>query len=336
MNERGDTPKAGRDEATTSSPAAADAPGFDHTSVMLDEIVEVLSEVPDGIVVDATLGGAGHAAALLAANDGLSILGLDRDEMALEAAGARLAPHGDRVALRHTRFDGLADAVHSLGAEHVSGALFDLGVSSPQLDRAERGFSFRHDGPLDMRMDRSQGRTAADLVNTVDERTLAGLLQRNGDERHARRIARAIVAARPLTTTAELADVVRDAVPAAARRGAGHPARKTFQAIRIEINDELTILEDALRQALELLAPAGRCAVLAYHSGEDRIVKNLFRDAAGEGPRPRPDLPPPPGHEPTVKLLWRGARRPTEAEVERNPRAEAARFRAVEKLGAVA
>lgn len=324
------------DTSAAESGAHGDATGFAHVSVMLDEIVEVLSEVPDGIVVDATLGGAGHAAALLAAHGGISILGLDRDEMALSAAGARLAEHGERVALRHTRFDGLAEAVQSLGADRVSGALFDLGVSSPQLDLADRGFSFRNDGPLDMRMDRSQGRTAADLINTSDERALTGILQRNGDERHARRIARAIVAARPIATTRELADVVREAVPAATRRQPGHPARKTFQAIRIEINDELAMLEDALTQALDLLAPQGRCAVLSYHSGEDRIVKHVFRDAAGEAPRPRPDLPPPPGHEASVSLLWRGARRPSGAEVERNPRAEAARFRAVEKLGAVA
>ena len=208
-------------------------------------------------------------------------------------------------------------------------------MSSPQLDLADRGFSFRNDGPLDMRMDRSQGRTAADLVNTTDERTLAGILQRNGDERHARRIARAIIAARPISTTGELAEIVRDAVPAAARRHAGHPARKTFQAIRIEINDELAMLEGALTQALDLLAPQGRCAVLSYHSGEDRIVKHVFRDAAGEAPRPRPDLPPPPGHEASVSLLWRGARRPSDAEVERNlVRKQPAS--AVEKLGAVA
>ena len=326
---------AEHDTPTAGSGAHNDATGFAHVSVMRDEIVEVLSEVPDGIVVDATLGGAGHAAALLAANDGISILGLDRDEMALAAAGARLAAHGDRFAVRHTRFDGLAAAVQSLGAERVSGALFDLGVSSPQLDLADRGFSFRNDGPLDMRMDRSQGRTAADLVNTTDERTLAGILQRNGDERHARRIARAIIAARPISTTGELAEIVRDAVPAAARRHAGHPARKTFQAIRIEINDELAMLEGALTQALDLLAPQGRCAVLSYHSGEDRIVKHVFRDAAGEAPRPRPDLPPPPGREASVSLLWRGARRPSDAEVERTlVRKQPAS--AVEKLGAVA
>ncbi|MDW3218520.1 MAG: 16S rRNA (cytosine(1402)-N(4))-methyltransferase RsmH [Acidimicrobiales bacterium] len=305
---------------------------FAHDSVMLDEVTEVLAAVPDGCVVDATLGGAGHADALLAANDRISLVGLDQDEMALDAAGARLAPHGDRVTLRHRRFDGLADELHSLGITQLSGVLFDLGVSSPQLDRADRGFSYRFDGPLDMRMDRRRGRTAADLVNELDERDLFVLLRRNGDETHARRIARAIVAARPIDSTARLADIVRDAVPAAARRSGGHPARRTFQALRIEVNQELEILDDALGQALDMLAPAGRCAVLAYHSGEDRIVKRHFRDAAGEAPPPRPDLPPPPGYEATVRLLWRGARKPSTDEIARNPRAEAARFRAVEKL----
>lgn len=309
---------------------------FEHDPVMLEEVVSTLAAVPEGVLVDATLGGAGHAAALLAESDHLSLIGLDRDERALAAAKGRLARFDERVSLRHARFDAISRTVRELGVEQVSACLFDLGVSSPQLDQPERGFSYRNDGPLDMRMDRSQGRTAADLVNSTDERTLAGILQRNGDERHARRIARAIIAARPISTTGELAEIVRDAVPAAARRHAGHPARKTFQAIRIEINDELSMLEGALTQALDLLAPQGRCAVLSYHSGEDRIVKHVFRDAAGEAPRPRPDLPPPPGHEASVSLLWRGARRPSDAEVERNPRAEAARFRAVEKLGAVA
>lgn len=322
------------DNSSAEEPAATR--GFEHASVMLDEVVSVLADVPPGVIVDATLGGGGHAEALLAARDEISILGLDRDEVALAAAGTRLAPHGERVTLRHTRFDGITDAVRSIGAEQISGCLFDLGVSSPQLDHADRGFSFRNDGPLDMRMDRSRGLTAADLVNGADERELISILRRNGDERHAPRIARAIVAARPIASTAQLADIVRDAIPAAARRTGGHPARKTFQAIRIEVNDELEILEDALRQALTLLAPAGRCAVLAYHSGEDRIVKQVFRDAAGEGPRPRPDLPPPPGSEASVSLLWRGAEKPSPAEVDRNPRAEAARFRAVQKLGEAA
>ncbi len=326
MTDNGDIPTAAED-----SPTGLAAP-FVHESVMAGEVVDVLSMVPDGLVVDATLGGGGHADALLAANERLSILGLDRDEVALEAAGARLAPHGDRVTLRHARFDALADTVRALGHTSVAGCLFDLGVSSPQLDHGERGFSFRHDGPLDMRMDRSHGRTAADIVNHADQRTLVDILRRNGDERHAVRIARAIVANRPFTSTAALAEVVRDAVPAPARRTGGHPARRTFQAIRIEVNDELTILADALGQAIDMLAPRGRCAVLAYHSGEDRIVKQVFRDAAGEVPPPRPDLPPPPDALASVRLLWRGARKPSAEEIERNPRAEAARFRAVEKL----
>jgi 16S rRNA (cytosine1402-N4)-methyltransferase len=315
------------------TPDTTDA-AFAHEPVMLSEVTEVLSEVPDGPVVDATLGGAGHAASLLAANERLSLVGLDQDQMALDAAGTRLAPHGDRVTLRHRRFDGIAEVVRDLGIERLSGALFDLGVSSPQLDRADRGFSFRHDGPLDMRMDQRTATTAADLVNTLDERGLAGVLRRNGDEPHASRIARAIVAARPLTTTGELADVIRDAVPAAARRKGGHPARRSFQALRIEVNRELEILDDALSQAIGLLAPEGRCVVLAYHSGEDRIVKHRFRDAAGEKPPPRPDLPPPPDYRAEVRLLWRGARTPGADEIARNPRAEAARLRAVQKLAA--
>jgi 16S rRNA (cytosine1402-N4)-methyltransferase len=285
-------------------------------------------------VVDATLGGGGHAAALLAANERISLVGLDQDQMALDAAGARLAPHGDRVTLRHRRFDGITEVVRDLGIDRLSGCLFDLGVSSPQLDLAHRGFSFRNDGPLDMRMDQRAAVSADDLVNGLDEGALASLLRRHGDEPHARRIARAIVAARPIVSTAQLADIIRDAVPAAARRKGGHPARRSFQAIRIEVNQELEILDDAVSQALALLAPEGRCAVLSYHSGEDRIVKRRFRDAAGERPPPRPDLPPPPGYVAEVRLLWRGARKPSAEEIERNPRSEAARFRAVEKLAA--
>ncbi len=306
--------------------------GFAHLPVMKREVIEVLSQVPPGVVVDATLGGAGHSEALLDANPELVIVGLDRDEMALAAAAKRLAGHSDRVSLHHCRFDSLGEVVRSLGHDEISGCLFDLGVSSPQLDRADRGFSFRNDGPLDMRMDRSQGPTAADVVNGYDEPSIVDILRRHGDEPHARRIARAIVAARPFSSTAELAEVVRDAVPAPARRRGGHPARRTFQAIRIEVNDELSILADAISQAIELLCPEGRCAVLAYHSGEDRIVKRLFRRAAGEVAPPRPDLPPPPGTVAEVELLWRGARKPSAEEIERNPRAEAARFRAVSKL----
>jgi 16S rRNA (cytosine1402-N4)-methyltransferase len=309
---------------------------FSHEPVMRREIVDLLADVPDGVFVDATLGGGGHSDALLRANTGLSLVGLDRDEVALDAARDRLGPHGDRVILRHARFDGLAREVRDLGYENISACLFDLGVSSPQLDRADRGFSFRHDGPLDMRMDRSGGRTAADIVNGYDERQLVDVLRRHGDEPHARRIARAIVAARPLSSTVELAGVVRDGVPAPARRRGGHPARRSFQAIRIEVNEELAILADAVEQAIELLAPQGRCAVLSYHSGEDRIVKRVFRDAAGEKPPPRPDLPPPPDQVAVVRLLWRGTHTPQAEEIASNRRSEAARLRAVEKLGEAA
>ena len=305
---------------------------FVHQPVMLDEVVKVLSDVPDGVVVDATLGGGGHTEALLNANEGLSVIGLDRDQTALDAACTRLAPHGQRVIAVHRRFDEIAEVVRALGYHKVSGCFFDLGVSSPQLDVAQRGFSYRRSGPLDMRMDRSGGITGADVVNRYDQSALASLLWRHADEPNARRIARAIVAARPITSTVELAEVIREAVPAAVRRSKGHPARRTFQAIRIEVNRELEILEDALTQALSLLVPQGRCAVLAYHSGEDRIVKRCFRDAAGESPPPRPGLPPRPGQEATVRLLWRGVRKPGNEEVTRNPRSEAARLRAVEKM----
>ena len=309
---------------------------FVHQPVMLDEVVKVLSDVPDGVVVDATLGGGGHAEALLIANEGLSVIGLDRDQVALDAASTRLAPHGERVITQHRRFDEMAEVVRALGYQTVSGCLFDLGVSSPQLDVAQRGFSYRQSGPLDMRMDRSGGITGADVVNRYDQSALTSLLWRHGDEPNARRIARAIVASRPITSTVELAEVIREAVPAAVRRSQGHPARRTFQAIRIEVNRELEILEEALTQALSLLVPQGRCAVLAYHSGEDRIVKRCFRDAAGESPPPRPGLPPHPGQDATVRLLWRGVRKPGNEEATRNPRSTAARLRAVEKLKAAA
>ncbi|MFQ5556932.1 MAG: 16S rRNA (cytosine(1402)-N(4))-methyltransferase RsmH [Acidimicrobiales bacterium] len=310
----------------------ADDPGFAHEPVMCAEVVELLAAVPDGVVVDATVGGGGHSGALLDEHPGIELIGLDRDEAALAAASVRLATHAQRVTLRRARFDELASIVGELGHEALTGCLFDLGVSSPQLDQPARGFSYRRAGPLDMRMDRSQGRRATDIVNGLDERDLVDLLRRNADEPHARRIARAIVAARPLHTTTELAEVVRDAVPAPARRHGGHPARRTFQAIRIEVNEELEALERALGRAIDLLGPLGRCVVLSYHSGEDRIVKRMFRDAAGEAPPPRPGLPPPPGTTAVVRPLWRGTRTPDHAEIERNPRAEAARLRAVERL----
>jgi 16S rRNA (cytosine1402-N4)-methyltransferase len=246
--------------------------GFRHRPVLLEQIVELFAPVPPGWVVDATVGGAGHAAAILERHPHLRVLGLDQDADALAAAAERLGPFGDRAIVHRTRFDALERTVQQLGTTPVSGVLFDLGVSSPQLDRAERGFSYRHDAPLDMRMDRDQARSAADVVNDTDERELGGIIATYGDERFARRIAAAIVAARPVATTTELAEIVRDAIPAPARRTGGHPAKRTFQAIRIAVNAELEILPEAIDSAVRVLTPGGRCAVLSYHSGEDRIV----------------------------------------------------------------
>jgi 16S rRNA (cytosine1402-N4)-methyltransferase len=310
---------------------------IDHEPVMVEEVVDLFVPVPAGLVVDATVGLGGHARALLRARDDITVLGIDRDADALAAAATALAGFGDRVRLRRARFDNLTTILQELGPDElerggVSGVLFDLGVSSPQLDRPGRGFSYHHDGPLDMRMDDTESTTAADVVNTYDERRLAQVLADYGDERYARRIARNIVAARPLHRTVELADVVRDAIPAPARRRGGHPARRTFQALRIEVNQELDVLGPALDAAVDALMPRGRCVVLAYHSGEDRIVKARFRDAETGGCTCPSGLPCVCGARPRVRLLNRGARKPTPIEVARNHRAESARLRAVEKL----
>jgi 16S rRNA (cytosine1402-N4)-methyltransferase len=309
-----------------------DSPAFGHEPVMVGEIVELFRPVPAGLVVDATVGGGGHARALLEAHPHLRLLGLDRDPAALAAARHALAGLEPRVVLRPARFDHLDHVLQELGHATIVGALFDLGVSSAQLDRPERGFSHRVAAPLDMRMDPTSGRTAAEVVNEEPVEELARILRDYGDERFALRIAQAVVAARPLTTTAELADVVRDAIPAPARRRGGHPARRTFQAIRIAVNEELDQLPVALDQALDRLEPGGRCVVLSYHSGEDRRVKERFLTAASGGCACPPGLPCVCGAVPRVRLLTRGARKPRPAEVEANPRARSARLRAVERL----
>jgi 16S rRNA (cytosine1402-N4)-methyltransferase len=305
----------------------------EHEPVMVEEVVDLFRPVPPGLVVDATVGSGGHARALLDALDHVRLLGLDRDTEALAAAAGALAGYGERAVLRAARFDELTSILREeRGVTDVSGVLFDLGVSSPQLDRADRGFSYRADGPLDMRMSQSDSTTAADVVNSYDEHRLAQVIGAYGDERYSRRIARAIVAARPIDRTGQLADVVRDAIPAPARRRGGHPARRTFQALRIEVNRELDVLGPALDQAIDVLVPGGRCVVLAYHSGEDRIVKERFRTAETGGCTCPPGLPCVCGARPVVRLLNRGARKPTSVEVARNRRAESARLRAVEKL----
>jgi 16S rRNA (cytosine1402-N4)-methyltransferase len=313
------------------SPNGGDT-SFRHDPVLVDDIVAVFAPVPPGVVLDATLGGAGHANALLRAHAHLSVLGLDRDRTAIETATERLAWAGERAHTSHTRFDHLEDAMNALRIDHLSGALFDLGVSSPQLDEAERGFSYRHDAHLDMRMDRRDEWTAADIVNGYDEQRLAQVIRRHGDERFATRIAAAIVAARPIETTTELAEVVVRAIPAAARRTGGHPAKRTFQALRIELNRELEVLPVALERAIDRTAPGGRIAVLSYHSGEDRIVKATMRAAEHGGCVCPPELPCVCDAVQTVRLVRGVARTPGAEERTTNPRARSARLRVVEKI----
>jgi 16S rRNA (cytosine1402-N4)-methyltransferase len=317
--------------SSVGGPQMSQARNFEHRPVMVDEVVDLFRAVPPGTIVDATVGGGGHALALLNARPDIAVVGIDRDAHALAAARAALEGHAGRVELHHARFDRLAE----LAPADTAGVLFDLGVSSPQLDWAERGFSYRSDAPLDMRMDQSQSTTAADIVNTYGEAELARLFAENGERRFARRIARAIVAARPMRTTDDLVDVVRGAIPHAARRTGGHPAKRVFQAIRIEVNSELAILPAAVDDAIDAVVPGGRVVVLAYHSGEDRIVKERFVHASTGGCTCPPGLPCICGATPTVRLLTRGARKPSAAEVAANPRAESARLRAVEKLAPI-
>ena len=321
---------------------------FVHRPVMLDEIVDVFATVPPGVILDATLGGGGHTEAILDSRDDLSVVGVDRDPAALAAATARLERFGDRFRAVHARFDDLqrimpTDQIRRPSADDVaasdidaqlregwSGALFDLGVSSPQLDRADRGFSFRQSGPLDMRMDTTAPWSASDVVNGYDVDDLARVIRRYGDERFASRIARAIVAARPVETTAELAAIVTEAIPAATRRTGGHPATRTFQAIRIEVNGELEALPAALDEAIEATKPGGRIAVLSYHSGEDRIAKDRFRNATGACDCP-PGLPCVCGAVQTVRLVRRVPKRASAVERADNPRAGSARLRVAER-----
>lgn len=304
---------------------------FSHQPVMVDEIVELFGTVPPGFVLDATLGGGGHSEALLTRWPHIGILGIDRDSSALAAAQQRLARFGERLKVYHCRFDCLATAMEALSIESLSGALFDLGVSSPQLDRAERGFSYRHDAALDMRMGQDQLWSAKDVVNGYALDRLAEVIAAYGDERYAKRIAKAIVAARPIDSTGELAEVVTAAIPAAARRTGGHPARRTFQAIRIEVNGELEMLPDALAAAIARTEPGGRIAVLSYHSGEDRLVKQAMLSAStGDCPCP-PDLPCVCDAVQTVRVV-RAPRKPSVGEQQRNRRAASARLRVVERI----
>ncbi|MHB1886590.1 MAG: 16S rRNA (cytosine(1402)-N(4))-methyltransferase RsmH [Acidimicrobiales bacterium] len=308
---------------------------FVHLPVMVREVVELLAGTPGGVVLDATVGGGGHAAAVLAASSRHRLIGLDRDRDAIGAAAARLGAFGARAVVVHARFDQLADVLEEIApGEPVSGVLFDLGVSSRQFDEPSRGFSYRFDGPLDMRMDRDEKITAAELVNSMAEEDMARLFAGSGEVRFAYRIARAVVGARPVTTTSQLAQLVRASIPAAARNRGGHPARRVFQALRIAVNGELELLGPAVDEAMEVLAPGGRCVVLSYHSGEDRLVKDRFAAAAaGWCTCPR-EIGCVCGAVPAMTVLTRGARLPGEPEQRSNPRSSSARLRAAERLDA--
>ncbi len=312
--------------ATMTTSAGADA--FRHLPVLAAEVNDLFGPIPSGLVVDATVGGGGHAASLLSSHPQLRLLGLDRDATAVAAARERLRRFGDRAEVVHARFDEIPRLLDDRPDARLVGALFDLGVSSPQLDSADRGFSYRHDGPLDMRMDARQTLDAATVVNTYPTEDLARLIAEYSDERYAGRVARAIERGRPITSTKRLADIVRDAIPVPARREGGHPARRTFQAIRLEVNQELPVLRTALDAVLHRLVPGGRCVVLSYHSGEDRIAKELFR--SWSAPRPQPAGLPVEPEAPPADLVHRGVVVPSAEEQAENPRASSARLRAIE------
>jgi 16S rRNA (cytosine1402-N4)-methyltransferase len=320
-----------------------DASDHGHIPVLLDRCVEILGPAlarPGAVLVDATLGAGGHSERFLTEFPDLRLIGLDRDPGALAGARARLARFGDRITLVHTRYDGVVDALTEAACgttESIDGVLFDLGVSSMQLDQAERGFSYAKDAPLDMRMDTDAPLTAAEILNTYDRAELTEILRRFGEEKFAHRIAGLIVERRqqaPLATTGELVEIVYQGIPAPARRTGGHPAKRTFQALRIAVNAELDSLTAALPAALAALRVGGRIAVMSYQSLEDRIVKTTFAAAtASRSPAGLPiELP---GYEPEFTAITRGAERASAGEIERNPRSAPVRLRALQRVKSV-
>ena len=315
----------------------AEQPAWAHVPVMLERCVELLApavDAPGAVLVDMTLGLGGHTEAFLTRFEGLQVIGIDRDQAAIDVASRRLARFGDRFIPVHAVYDEVLDVVRRTLGHPVQAVLADLGVSSMQLDEAERGFAYAQDAPLDMRMDPSARLTAADVLNEYAEADLVRILRTYGEESFAPRIARAVVASRrraPLTRTSELVSIVRSAIPAAARTTGGNPAKRTFQAIRIEVNDELGALERALPAALESVDVGGRILVLAYHSLEDRAVKRaMARGAGSSAPQGLPVEPE--THKPYLRLLTRGAEQADEAERAANPRSASVRLRAAERL----
>lgn len=308
---------------------------FHHVSVLLEECVEGLNIRPDGIYVDGTLGGGGHSSQIVKRLTTGRLIGIDRDRVALKAAGERLAEHSDKVTLVHANFCEIRQVLNNLGIEAVDGILLDLGVSSPQLDDGERGFSYMADAPLDMRMNQKDSLSAYDVVNTWSYEELRRILFDYGEERYAPRIAEAICRkreTRPICTTLELVDAIRSAMPAAALREKQHPAKRSFQAIRIAVNDELGAVEKVMKDAIPCLNPGGRLAVITFHSLEDRLVKNGMA-AAARGCTCPPSFPVCVcGKKPQVKLINKKPITSTEEELERNPRARSAKLRVCEKL----
>jgi 16S rRNA (cytosine1402-N4)-methyltransferase len=311
-----------------------------HISVMRDRCVDLLAPAIEAsanpVVVDATLGLGGHTEALLQRFENLTVIGIDRDEIALERARKRLAPFGDRLKTAHCIFDEISSVVESFGYSHINGALFDLGVSSIQLDETDRGFSYSQDAPLDMRMDRSRGITASEILNTYEPGKLVKILRTYGEEKFATRIVENIVKARaiaPLNSTTQLATLVKESIPAATRRTGGNPAKRTFQALRIEANDELGAITRALPDALELLMVKGRLVVMSFQSLEDRIVKEVFAEAStSKSPRNLPvELP---EFAAKFALVIRSGETPSQEELDANPRSASVRLRAIEKVAA--
>ncbi|MFE8703636.1 16S rRNA (cytosine(1402)-N(4))-methyltransferase RsmH [Cytobacillus sp. FJAT-54145] len=309
---------------------------FEHTTVLLHETVEGLNIKPDGIYVDCTMGGAGHSSLILSKLSGNGKLyAFDQDEVAIANAREKLAEYGDKITIIKSNFENLREELEKLGVHKVDGVLYDLGVSSPQLDTPERGFSYHNDAPLDMRMDQDSDLSAFDVVNSWSYEELVKIFFRYGEEKFSKQIVRKIEAARevkPIETTGELVELIKDAIPAPARRKGGHPAKRVFQAIRIAVNDELGVFERSLQQAIDLLNPGGRISVITFHSLEDRICKVTFKKASET-----PDLPPglpiiPDEYQPILKLITRKPIVPTEEELEHNNRARSAKLRVAEKI----
>ena len=308
---------------------------FVHVSVLLEEAVDLLDIKPDGIYVDCTAGGGGHSSAIAARLTTGHLYSFDQDEDAIKAASERLAPFGDKVTVIRENFRNAAATLRSMGIEHIDGATADLGVSSYQLDNEERGFSYMADAPLDMRMDRRGNLTARDVVNNYPEEELARILFAYGEEKFSRKIAAAIVREReaePIENTLRLSDIIKNAIPAAARNGGHHPAKRSFQAIRIEVNSELSIIEPAIKELASMLNPGGRISVITFHSLEDRAVKNAFAELSSGCVCP-PSFPVCVcGKKPMMKIVTKKPVLPADSELEINPRARSAKLRAAVKL----